>query len=104
MTDSVQEHEGPNGPAQVLARIAQVLEENPENGLDAVREAFEAERERAQQEIREKAQDFDSLKEVRLELLRREGHHEALPTVRCATFRTSTRARWVSCWARLVQH
>jgi len=46
MTDSVQEHEGLNGPAQVLARIAQVLEENPENGLDAIREAFEAERER----------------------------------------------------------
>ena len=40
MTDSVQEHEGLNGPAQVLAHIAQVLEENPENGLDAIREAF----------------------------------------------------------------
>ena len=43
MTDSVQEHEGPKGPAQVLANIAQVLENNPEKGLDAVREAFEAE-------------------------------------------------------------
>ena len=70
MTDSVQEHEGPKGPAQVLANIAQVLENNPEKGLDAVREAFEAERERAKQEIREKAKDFDSLKEVRLRLLR----------------------------------
>ena len=73
MTDSVQEHEGLNGPAQVLARIAQVLEENPENGLDAIREAFEAERERAKQEIREKAKDFDSLKEVRLSFFGEKG-------------------------------
>lgn len=73
MTDSVQEHEGLNGPAQVLARIAQVLEENPENGLDAIREAFEAERERARQEIREKAKDFDSLKEVRLSFFGEKG-------------------------------
>lgn len=73
MTDSVQEHEGLNGPAQVLARIAQVLEENPENGLDAIREAFEAERERAKQEIREKATDFDSLKEVRLSFFGEKG-------------------------------
>lgn len=73
MTDSVQEHEGLNGPAQVLARIAQVLEENPENGLDVIREAFEAERERAKQEIREKAKDFDSLKEVRLSFFGEKG-------------------------------
>ena len=73
MTDSVQEHEGLNGPAQVLARIAQVLEENPENGLDAIREAFEAERERAKQEIREKAKGFDSLKEVRLSFFGEKG-------------------------------
>lgn len=73
MTDSVQEHEGLNGPAQVLARIAQVLEENPENGLDAIREAFEAEHERAKHEIREKAKDFDSLKEVRLSFFGEKG-------------------------------
>lgn len=73
MTDSVQEHEGPKGPAQVLANIAQVLENNPEKGLDAVREAFEAERERAQQEIREKTKDFDSLKEVRLSFFGEKG-------------------------------
>ena len=73
MTDSVQEHEGPKGPAQVLANIAQVLENNPEKGLDAVREAFEAERERAKQEIREKAKDFDSLKEVRLSFFGEKG-------------------------------
>ena len=73
MTDSVQEHEGPKGPAQVLANIAQVLENNPEKGLDAVREAFEAERERAQREIREKAKDFDSLKEVRLSFFGEKG-------------------------------
>ena len=73
MTDSVQEHEGLRSPAQVLAHIAKVLEENPENGLDAVREAFEAERERAKQEIREKANDFDSLKEVRLSFFGEKG-------------------------------
>ena len=66
MTDSVQEHENAPESAHILARIAQVLKENPENGLETVREAFEAERERAQKALREHAQDFDSLKEVRL--------------------------------------
>lgn len=47
MTDSVQEHENAPESAHILARIAQVLKENPENGLETVREAFEAERERA---------------------------------------------------------
>jgi len=68
MTDSVQEHENAPESAHILARIAQVLKENPENGLETVREAFEAERERAQKALREHAQDFDSLKEVRLGL------------------------------------
>ena len=36
-------------------------------------EAFEAERERAKQEIREKAKDFDSLKEVRLSFFGEKG-------------------------------
>ena len=67
MTDSVQEHENAPESAHILARIAEVLKENPENGLETVREAFEAERERAQKALREHAQDFDSLKEVRLE-------------------------------------
>ena len=66
MTDSVQEHENAPESAHILARIAEVLKENPENGLETVREAFEAERERAQKALREHAQDFDSLKEVRL--------------------------------------
>lgn len=66
MTDSVQEHENAPESAHILARIAQVLKENPENGLETVREAFEAECERAQKALREHAQDFDSLKEVRL--------------------------------------
>lgn len=66
MTDSVQEHENAPESAHILARIAEVLKENPENGLETVREAFEAERERAQKVLREHAQDFDSLKEVRL--------------------------------------
>ena len=68
MTDSVQEHENAPESAHILARIAEVLKENPENGLETVREAFEAERERAQKALREHAQDFDSLKEVRLGL------------------------------------
>ncbi|PEN16402.1 phenylalanine--tRNA ligase subunit alpha [Rothia dentocariosa] len=66
MTDSVQEHENAPESAHILARIAEVLKENPENGLETVREAFEAECERAQKALREHAQDFDSLKEVRL--------------------------------------
>ena len=66
MTDSVQEHENAPESAHILARIAEVLKENPLNGLETVREAFEAERERAQKALREHAQDFDSLKEVRL--------------------------------------
>lgn len=66
MTDSVQEHENAPESAHILARIAEVLKENPENGLETVREAFEAEHERAQKALREHAQDFDSLKEVRL--------------------------------------
>lgn len=66
MTDSVQEHENAPESAHILARIAEVLKENPENGLETVREAFEAECERAQKALCEHAQDFDSLKEVRL--------------------------------------
>ena len=95
MTDSVQEHENAPESAHILARIAQVLKENPENGLETVREAFEAERERAQKALREHAQDFDSLKEVRLGFFGDKGSL-SLATGRCVTLKTSIRGRSVN--------
>lgn len=73
MTESVQEHENAPEPARILARIAQVLNENPDDGIQTVRAAFEAERERAHKAMREHAQDFDTLKEVRLSFFGEKG-------------------------------
>ena len=66
MTDPVQETENVPESAQTLASIAQILNENPESGLEIVRAAFDAERERALTALRERAKDFESLKTVRL--------------------------------------
>ena len=66
MTDPVQETENAPESAQTLASIAQILNENPESGLEIVRAAFDAERERALTALRERAKDFESLKTVRL--------------------------------------
>jgi len=66
MTDPVQETENVPESAHTLASIAQILNENPESGLEIVRAAFDAERERALTALRERAKDFESLKTVRL--------------------------------------
>ena len=66
MTDPVQETENAPESAQTLASIAQILNENPESGIEIVRAAFDAERERALTALRERAKDFESLKTVRL--------------------------------------
>ncbi|MDY6051984.1 MAG: phenylalanine--tRNA ligase subunit alpha [Rothia sp. (in: high G+C Gram-positive bacteria)] len=67
MTDSLPEVPENPTPFQVLANIRAILEKDPENGLETVREAFTAEFERAQKEIAEKTADFEELKRVRLD-------------------------------------
>lgn len=66
MTDSPTENAQNPESYEVLANIAQVLENDPDNGLEKVREAFNGEFERAQQAVAEEATDLDQLKRVRL--------------------------------------
>lgn len=67
MTDPLpQVPENPT-PFQVLANIRTILETDPQNGLAAVKEAFQAELERALADIAEKTPTFEDLKQVRLE-------------------------------------
>lgn len=66
MTDSLTENAQNPESYEILANIAQVLENDPENGLEKVREAFNGEFERAQQAVAEEATDLDELKRVRL--------------------------------------
>lgn len=66
MTDSPTENAQNPESYEVLANIAQVLENDPDNGLEKVREAFNGEFERAQEAVAEEATDLDQLKRVRL--------------------------------------
>lgn len=67
MTDPLpQVPENPT-PFQILANIRAILETDPQNGLATVKEAFQAELERALTDIAEKTPTFEDLKQVRLE-------------------------------------
>ncbi|MDO4898631.1 MAG: phenylalanine--tRNA ligase subunit alpha [Rothia sp. (in: high G+C Gram-positive bacteria)] len=67
MTDSLPEL--PENPTafQVLANIRAILEQDPENGLDTVRQAFTDELERALTDLKDNAPTFEELKRIRLE-------------------------------------
>ncbi len=66
MTDSLTENAQNPESFEILANIAQVLENDPDNGLEKVQGAFNAEFERAQKAVAEEATDLDELKRVRL--------------------------------------
>ena len=66
MTDSLTENAQNPESFEILANIAQVLENDPDNGLEKVQGAFTAEFERAQKAVAEEATDLDELKRVRL--------------------------------------
>lgn len=66
MTNSLPEvPENPTG-FQVLANIRTILEQDPETGLETVRQAFASELERALAAITGQADDFEALKAIRL--------------------------------------
>lgn len=67
MTDSLPEVPENPTPFQVLANIRAILDRDPQNGLETVKQACAAELDRALHEIAEKASDFEELKRVRLE-------------------------------------
>lgn len=66
MTNSLPEvPENPTG-FQILANIRTILEQDPETGLETVRQAFASELERALAAITGQADDFEALKGIRL--------------------------------------
>ncbi|HCN40065.1 phenylalanine--tRNA ligase subunit alpha [Rothia sp. (in: high G+C Gram-positive bacteria)] len=67
MTDSLPEVPENPTPFQVLANIRAILDKDPQNGLETVKQACTAELDRALNEIAEKTSDFEELKRVRLE-------------------------------------
>lgn len=67
MTDSLPEVPDNPTPFQVLANIRAILDKDPQNGLETVKQACTAELDRALNEIAEKTSDFEELKRVRLE-------------------------------------
>lgn len=67
MTDSLPEVPENPTPFQVLANIRAILDKDPQNGLESVKQACTAELDRALNEIAEKTSDFEELKRVRLE-------------------------------------
>lgn len=67
MTDSLPEVPENPTPFQVLANIRAILDKDPQNGLETVKQACATELDRALHEIAEKASDFEELKRVRLE-------------------------------------
>ena len=67
MTETAAAAPGQGDSKSILERLAQVLVENPEEGLDIVREAFEQESERAAALIQTEAENFERLKEIRLD-------------------------------------
>lgn len=67
MTDSLPEVPENPTPFQVLANIRAILDKDPQNGLETIKQACTAELDRALNEIAEKTSDFEELKRVRLE-------------------------------------
>lgn len=67
MTDSLPEVPENPTPFQVLANIRAILDKDPQNGLETVKQACTAELDRALNETAEKTSDFEELKRVRLE-------------------------------------
>lgn len=68
MSDSLPEGNAAPESYRILAQIKDVLE-NDENGLEIVQQAFADEFERARQEIAERSESFEKLKEIRLAFL-----------------------------------
>ena len=68
MSDSLPEGNAAPESYRILAQIKDVLE-NDENGLEVVQQAFADEFERARQEIAERSESFEKLKEIRLAFL-----------------------------------
>lgn len=73
MTESVSDNAEQHNPRDVLARLAEVLKENPETGLDIARRAFDQESSHALELIKNEAKSFERLKEIRLEFLGERG-------------------------------
>lgn len=66
MTETPEPSAAPTGPRAVLADLTAVLEQDPDHGIERVREAFEAETAEALDAVEHATPDFDALKEVRL--------------------------------------